>query len=949
MIIHQAIYGDLDGAYALLDTSLKDEDIARRICNVTDIIDRPLSRELAQPIIRGFRYNDHFLFIKSFPDNTNENIRRGRVLSHTLIIELEELNELDNLEELFSYFPDNIYKKSTLKPITIQNKAFTRTINNNTREVTVINSLLHENDKVVWLGEEGYFRFLFIIWNSLPKQLRASLRVGVGFSPNKIDLKNNSTNILYIYDGYENKWEVEGYRIVKVSDVETLKTQSSFLLAGRKEKAHKMLQFMTSFQLEPKAIHDVAYIENNITFYEDLSIDTEFNTLLVLSNFISELSPNPSLAITEKRKLFDLIISKIEKATPENIIALNNVKWTGFKNSEKELQTIVHDWSKTNLLIIAKDSRRSNVVFKSLQSDQKNGWWGNAICNGISATLSDWKGNYGPILFSWFIDNPNLVSLLEKYIPNISEVEDSLVACWTSSTPHKVAAPLRGLAKRREWFSLFGLTSLRLFDPEESIKMLLELDTNPSHLVALSKTSEYINIDHFIELTLNLGEDRLIKIAGQKIARNPPSLAELDVTNSIWIRIWLVAIKSGANPWQSVKNPIKRLHSLFEQIVCGVEFHPDLLKELSTDNNNDLSEFEQRKDVWSHLKGNIKSNFLEATTIGCVNLYNDDKIDIADLEGEVLKQIADFEFFKNIIKNTSLSVSKKIHLFKSISGLEERSFISLITKCTFSPTESKNIGLLIKNRDWKSAANYISKQQYTRKDLEPAYAECQSLMASEGGFYSTPFSWFFPKKEPTKPFTINKGATLEMPKGTRILLLATNPKDTNSLRLDEEFREIEESINIGKNSSYFEIAKAGALRTKDLRRQILNTKPNIIHFSGHASPNGIALENESGNCRLISGKKLANLFKLSENLGCVILNACFSESQAREIAQYIPYVIGMKVSIGDKAAIEFSKGFYDALSSGEDVPIAFEYGKSAIEMEGINEKETPVLIKLENE
>lgn len=46
----------------------------------------------------------------------------------------------------------------------------------------------------------------------------------------------------------------------------------------------------------------------------------------------------------------------------------------------------------------------------------------------------------------------------------------------------------------------------------------------------------------------------------------------------------------------------------------------------------------------------------------------------------------------------------------------------------------------------------------------------------------------------------------------------------------------------------------------------------------------------------------------------------------------------MKIKIGDKAAIAFSKGFYDALSSGKNVVKAFEWRKSTIEMEGMSEK-----------
>ena len=54
---------------------------------------------------------------------------------------------------------------------------------------------------------------------------------------------------------------------------------------------------------------------------------------------------------------------------------------------------------------------------------------------------------------------------------------------------------------------------------------------------------------------------------------------------------------------------------------------------------------------------------------------------------------------------------------------------------------------------------------------------------------------------------------------------------------------------------------------------------------------------------------------------CVVLNGCYSEVQAEAIAQHIPYVMGMKQAIGNKAAISFTVGFYNAPGVGR--PLEF--------------------------
>jgi hypothetical protein len=205
---------------------------------------------------------------------------------------------------------------------------------------------------------------------------------------------------------------------------------------------------------------------------------------------------------------------------------------------------------------------------------------------------------------------------------------------------------------------------------------------------------------------------------------------------------------------------------------------------------------------------------------------------------------------------------------------------------------------------------------------------------------------------------------------SKILFLAANPIGTNRLRLDEEVREIEEGLRRAQRRQDFELVQKWAVRPQDVRRALLDEAPSIIHFSGHGESAGqvgrntsgsrdlgpledttnraghLIFEDSQGNPKPIEPTALANLFKLfADNLDCVVLNACYSETQAKAIAKFVPYVVGTNKAIGDRAAIEFAIGFYDGLGAGRPVDFAFELGRSAIEMEGLNEALTPVLIK----
>ncbi|WP_292850340.1 CHAT domain-containing protein [Nostoc sp. NMS8] len=176
-----------------------------------------------------------------------------------------------------------------------------------------------------------------------------------------------------------------------------------------------------------------------------------------------------------------------------------------------------------------------------------------------------------------------------------------------------------------------------------------------------------------------------------------------------------------------------------------------------------------------------------------------------------------------------------------------------------------------------------------------------------------------------------------------ILIVASSPVNQAKLRLDKEVREINEGLRRSQKGDQFKLEQRWAVRTDDLRRALLETEPQIVHFCGHGSGDeGLVIEDEAGKSKLVSTTALANLFELcTEHVECVLLNACYSEVQAEAIVQHIDYVIGMGDAIGDTAAIKFATGFYDALGAGRSIEMAYKFGCNAIQLENIPEHLTP--------
>jgi CheY-like chemotaxis protein len=205
---------------------------------------------------------------------------------------------------------------------------------------------------------------------------------------------------------------------------------------------------------------------------------------------------------------------------------------------------------------------------------------------------------------------------------------------------------------------------------------------------------------------------------------------------------------------------------------------------------------------------------------------------------------------------------------------------------------------------------------------------------------------------PTKPISSFDGSALppisqkaNRTNTVRILFLAANPSDTTRLRLDKEIRAIDEKLRQTEFRDVFEIEQHWAVRVSDLLGLLLRHKPNIVHFSGHGSTGSIILEDDSGFSRPVSTRALSGLFSVvRDNVRCVVLNSCFSEQQAKAIAEHVDCVIGMSKAVGDSSAISFAAAFYQALGFGRDVKTAFDLGCVQIDLESLNEQDTPKLI-----
>ena len=166
----------------------------------------------------------------------------------------------------------------------------------------------------------------------------------------------------------------------------------------------------------------------------------------------------------------------------------------------------------------------------------------------------------------------------------------------------------------------------------------------------------------------------------------------------------------------------------------------------------------------------------------------------------------------------------------------------------------------------------------------------------------------------------------------RILFLSASSWSMSRILVDEEAREISEKIHEGRYRDRFVVYKYPATRPDDLQRLLLRYQPHIVHFSCHGSKQRkIVLAGPRGGPKLLDQQGLANVLALYNNhVKLVVLNACFSNDQARSISRVIDYSIGTERPVGDKTSVAFAGAFYRALGFGKSIRDAFDSARAEL-------------------
>jgi CHAT domain len=195
----------------------------------------------------------------------------------------------------------------------------------------------------------------------------------------------------------------------------------------------------------------------------------------------------------------------------------------------------------------------------------------------------------------------------------------------------------------------------------------------------------------------------------------------------------------------------------------------------------------------------------------------------------------------------------------------------------------------------------------------------------------------------------------------RILGLIVGPTDMAPLRVEVEKQQLERALGGLISKGLVELHWVTGQTRRDLGRELRDGPWHIFHFIGHggfdeSTGEGVlVLADEQGRSRWIPASDIGRMLGEHDQLRLVVLNSCdgargsqadvFSSTSAAIVRDGTPAVVAMQYEITDKAALEFSRSFYEAIADGLPVDASVAAGRDGIagEISGSLEWGTPVL------
>ncbi|MBK1680405.1 effector-associated domain EAD1-containing protein [Rhodocyclus tenuis] len=725
MRVEQALFGEVLGRGHGLRASSSDAPIAAAIASKLDLPDAlPPGIQAWSPFVRGFPFGEHYILARTFLDSSAS--RGGMVLTHALIVRLDDMCDVRSLAALFRYL--------ALSATDCPRSVATLELGNvagNVPEATddligTANALASlGTPPVVRLGVEGFEQLVDSLWRNLWPAVRRTFAFRLSFGPNDL-VEHPMPTLVCTPEQLQARWTK--HRIVNPDD-RTPESESAGILSGKRE-VQPILAFAEELSLEVHTLKELSRLER---LHALLLGGESFDDLLAAIRLIDGISNQPTLGASIKEMLIGRFSALIPSAGCKQLLPMRNLALSGFANTQSL-------WSAVALLVSnlgfapADDSDSMEMVVASADEDLALPPWRTAVAAGLSTAARCDKPAIYRAIWRWAECSQSAFAAAVGTLPADAAVEQRL----SEEVPRKLhvtspAAVLSPLLKKG-WLTAYGAALASTLPPLDATAQQLKVDKDLEHSAGLRSALRYASPHQTLECALEHKDARLVELCADLAAAHPQILSNLRCEDITEQKVWGAAIGKNASLWNAPSNATGVRDTVITQLTKGRPVDSGLLEALAETPLADLSAAPERARLWLLLPASQRDNYLQATATGWLEGAARDMA-VVSPEAPLERAIMASSSLQSVLEKSSVAVEAHLAIVRVLPSFPEELFIMWLNNLLrgdriLSHADSERLGTLLASRGWTRAAERLSARFADhRSDLMPGLQLCAGLLS----------------------------------------------------------------------------------------------------------------------------------------------------------------------------------------------------------------------------
>nr|WP_246716979.1 effector-associated domain EAD1-containing protein [Aureimonas phyllosphaerae] len=712
-IIGHAIFGERNRGHDLLGASPAAVG-ARRLAAKMDLRGSPPPYAEWTPYLSGFADGEHYVLSRTAQD---PDAPRHMVFSRAFLIPLELASQQENITGLLALLES--LGRSKDEPTDLVWPEGTTP----SAHLGLSQALLKDSDgPVVWPGQDGFGDAIAGIWRNLWPAARAQLSFRLAFSPQ--DVLSDPPDIACTPAKLLGRWS--GYRIARDGDDPENRLALDILMGAH--GAGSIRPLVGSLAAGGASLRSTAVLAEVAVA---ASSGTELTDLIDAMRMAASLAADPKVGADVKQALVTRAATAFMAAGCQEARMARNLDlaafadpapfWSGLSSWAADGIWKERDGSMTALTIADAVSSATNAPVAS---------WRKAVADGLKAAWSDPGSEVVSATWRALAERPGLLADLMS-VSRPAKLDVTLSSRPPVRLEMDRAELLLTSAVRAKMPQLHASVCAIAFTPDDAMDRHLadgEYNVESLRLSASKATPQQI-----LSAALRHDNETLTGMGAKEAAAQPALLKSLDPGDPRWLSLWSLVLQANQEAWQGPAHPRRVMDRLLTELSQGGDAH-GLIDLLATTPLADVLWFPRRAELWRHLPGTARADYLAATADAWVAAVGNGD-DSGMLEEELAAAVATPGRIEPLLEHALSRPEIGCTAFRALPRLREGEFRNwfgrLVDRGGQVDRESANgLGRLVASRGWRSAAVDIADAVHdrSRDDLRPALSYIKDLL-----------------------------------------------------------------------------------------------------------------------------------------------------------------------------------------------------------------------------